>query len=138
MDGRTKGLLETMVDGIYQYSELQAVNEYRNTSSVYLNAQKAVLTSDQPKCDKESMQAMDRATSFAQMVELSGRFDVERQPFLARCAVKTVCTVGSYFSPQANFAYYAIQLRSDIINFAVDKGYKNLETEQKTYSPRHS
>lgn len=129
---KSGSIFDRLADGLTILSERQAVQDYKAKSEIYKNLLKAIKqpgVSEQLKHDIEKL--ADEAT-FDGMLKIIKKYSLEKESTLVKVAAKTVCTIGGYFSPEANAGYYALQLHDDIIAYELKTGYLQIDRKRNT------
>lgn len=103
-------------------SETQAVSEYKETSDIFKNAILAAEFCNNTSSKERMVNLLD-AISFDEILTVAAKFNPGSDKVVTNFILKTLAAAASYFSTEAKFAYYALQLEKDVARFAVAKGY---------------
>ena len=132
-----RSLLSDLFNGYNAIKEYQAVEKYKEQSDIYKKAMVAVHATGVHPSGIEQMNNLNKATSFANMIEIAKEMDPDGQPPIVQALAKTIAYFGARINAEANFRYYAFQLRKDILTYAVEKGfYNNLESKETAMTYR--
>ena len=132
MQGRN--FLDKLATLAPEITEYQAVCNYKTNSSIYTNARKAYQNEGGDKNQRKAMEDLQNATTFAAMLKIISQFDIpDHVPLFQRGAFHAVITVGSIFSNSASLTYFMTQLKNDITKAAVEKGYCQEKSKEKSF-----
>ena len=99
-------------------NEAQLVEEYRKSSEIYINLFKAVaLLKAVPWSHQHKLNLLKNAKTFEVMLSVAEDYSIDTLPKWATTGINALTSFSSLFLNSANFAYYAYQLKGDIVNY---------------------
>lgn len=133
-----RSLITEIYEGYQAIKEFKATEKYKQTSDIY---KKALIASKQEGVDprlKNNIDSLANAKNFAEMINIAKRMDPTTQSLGIQLLAKSFAFFGAYVNSTANLAYYAFQLKSDIVKYAVENNFPTEDKETKkeySYTP---